>query len=196
MPSTNEQRHFSIAYDHRFVTLKLTNYLRSIVPRDKVTHIIIACIGTDRSTGDSLGPLTGSLLKRRHLQKLQVYGTLHQPVHALNLANYLSEINDTYENPFIIAVDASLGSHTSIGRIYSGHGPLKPGSALQKELPEIGHAHVSATVNLNSDMNYTILQNTRLSIVYDMANVISQAFYRMDLSLREQDLTDKVSRFL
>lgn len=195
MPSTNEETHFSIAYDHRFVTLKLTNYLRSILPRDNVTHVI-ACIGTDRSTGDSLGPLTGSLLKRRHLQKLQVYGTLHQPLHALNLADYLKEINDTYENPFIIAVDASLGSHRSIGQIYSGHGPLKPGSALQKELPEIGHAHVSATVNLNSDMNYTILQNTRLSIVYDMANVIAQAFYRIDLSFREQNLPHKAIRFL
>src|SRR5699024_2933095 len=131
---------------HRFATLKLTNHLRTIVPKSNVSYVV-ACIGTDRSTGDSLGPLAGSLLSQRHLHELHVYGTLHEPLHALNLADYLEKINEKYHNPYIIAIDAALGKLSSIGTIHCGNGPLKPGSALQKDLPEIGHAHLSATVN-------------------------------------------------
>lgn len=185
MSVLNEQTTFSIAYHEQLMTLKLTNFLRSIVPSHHPSYVI-ACIGTDRSTGDSLGPLTGSLLQQKRLQKLHVYGTLHEPLHALNLQDYLHEINETYENPFIIAVDAALGSTTSIGTIYAGCGPLQPGSALNKDLPAIGHAHLSATVNINSEMNYIVLQNTRLSIVYDLAASLARVLYRLDLSLRDQ----------
>lgn len=191
MSTLDNQTHFSMQYDEQFVSLKLTNFLRSIVPSNSSSYIV-ACIGTDRSTGDSLGPLTGSLLQRRKLHKLQVYGTLHDPLHALNLHDYLNEIKQKYRNPFIIAVDASLGKMTSIGTIYSGHGPLKPGSALKKNLPEVGHAYLSATVNLNSEMNYLVLQNTRLSIVYDMADLLAQSLYRLDLTLRDSIDTSSI----
>lgn len=184
MSSINKRSLFSIQYDDRFVTLKLTNYLRSIVPSQNPSYVV-TCIGTDRSTGDSLGPLTGSLLQRRQLHKLHVYGTLHEPLHALNLQDYLNEIKQTYEHPFIIAVDAALGKSTSIGFIHCGAGPLQPGAALKKDLPEVGHAHLSGTVNLNSELNYLILQNTRLSIVYDMADILAQSLYRLDLTLRD-----------
>lgn len=182
--SLNKTKHFSMQYDERFVLLKLTNYLREIVPENNSTYVV-TCIGTDRSTGDSLGPLTGSLLSMRHLENLHVYGTLHDPLHALNLQQCIDMINKKYRNPFIIAIDAALGTVSSIGTIHCGNGPLKPGSALKKELPEIGHAHICATVNINSELNYLVLQNTRLSLVYDMAYILSQALYRLDLSLRK-----------
>lgn len=182
--SLNKQTNLSVQYNHRFVTLKLTNYLRTIVPINYSSYVV-ACIGTDRSTGDSLGPLTGSLLSKHRLHQLHVYGTLHEPLHALNLTDYVNEINKKHHNPYIIAVDAALGKLSSIGTIYCGDGPLKPGSALEKDLPAIGHAHLSATVNINSELNYLILQNTRLSIVYDMADVLAQSLYRLDLFLRK-----------
>lgn len=168
----------------QFVTFKLTRYLRSIVPLNYNSYVV-CCIGTDRSTGDSLGPLTGSLLEKYRLDKLHVYGTLHEPLHALNLSETLEMINEKHNQPFIIAVDAALGRFTSIGKFYCGSGPLQPGAALNKDLPEIGHAHISATVNLNSHMNYLILQNTRLSVVYDMAIILATCLYRLDLFLSE-----------
>lgn len=182
--SQQHNHSFSINYTDQFVTYKLTRYLRSIVPLHYDAYVV-CCIGTDRSTGDSLGPLTGSLLERYPLNKLHVYGTLHDPLHALNLNEHLQYIHDKYKKPFIIAVDAALGHFSSIGKIYCGKGPLQPGSALNKNLPEVGHAHISATVNLNSKMNYFILQNTRLSVVYDMATILATCFYRLDLFLKE-----------
>jgi len=50
-------------------------------------NIIILCIGTDRATGDCLGPLVGQSLKDKKLESQGVYifGTLDEPVHAKNL---------------------------------------------------------------------------------------------------------------
>src|SRR5690625_3536000 len=105
--SQYEKSVLTINYAERFVTTKLTQFLRSIVP-NHYDSFEIACIGTDRSTGDSLGPLTGSLLQHRSLKTLHVYGTLHNPLHALNIEDYLAKIRTNHSKPFIIAVDASL----------------------------------------------------------------------------------------
>ena len=53
-------------------------------------EVIILCIGSDRSTGDSLGPLVGHELNKYHLNNITVYGTLEDPVHAANLSDKLS----------------------------------------------------------------------------------------------------------
>src|SRR5699024_5721660 len=68
--------------------------------------LIVLCIGTDRSTGDSLGPLTGTIFNQMKPSHVKIYGTLHQPVHAANLKESISNIYKTYRDPFIIAVDA------------------------------------------------------------------------------------------
>ena len=192
MSFLQKQTKFSIRYDDESGILKLTAFLHSIIPRANVAYVVI-CIGTDRSTGDSLGPLTGTLLKENSLQHLSVYGSLHEPVHALNLHEYVDYIHHHYKNPYIIAVDASLGKRSSIGTIYSSNKALQPGSALKKNLPAIGHAHIVATVNLNSNLNYITLQNTRLSLVYDMAHRLAHSLYKLDLRLRQKEYTSRSS---
>lgn len=44
----------SILYNRPFAKWELTEYLQSIIPKNKDTYIV-TCIGSDRSTGDSLG---------------------------------------------------------------------------------------------------------------------------------------------
>ena len=52
----------------------------------KWSELVFLCIGSDRVTGDCLGPYIGhQLLDRLDLQDIYVYGTLKDPVHALNL---------------------------------------------------------------------------------------------------------------
>jgi len=138
-------------------------------------HWIILCIGTDRSTGDALGPLIGSKLKRIDSDYFKVFGTLEEPVHALNLRDTIQQIKDTYAQSGIIAVDASLGKMNSVGTIQIVDGPLKPGAGVHKELPEIGHFHITGIVNVGGFMEYFVLQNTRLYLVMEMADIISLA---------------------
>jgi putative sporulation protein YyaC len=134
----------------------------------------IICIGTDRSTGDSLGPWVGKLLKENKYPG-KVFGTIHNPVHAMNLQSLLEE-NDYFEDDLVIAIDASLGDAANIGRIYLRDGGLTPGTGVsKKDLPEVGDFHIIGVVNAAGFMEYLVLQNTRLSLVVDMAEVIADA---------------------
>lgn len=140
-------------------------------------ELLIVCIGTDRSTGDCLGPLIGHKLCNiiKKYSNVHIYGTLDQPVHAKNLSETIDEINSSYNNPFIIAIDACLGKHDRIGYVTIHEGPLNPGAGVNKNLPKIGDIHITGVVNMSGFMEYVILQNTRLSTVMKMANVISSS---------------------
>ncbi|GAB6085934.1 spore protease YyaC [Alkaliphilus crotonatoxidans] len=139
-------------------------------------ELVILCIGTDRSTGDALGPLIGYKLQDslRRYQDVYLWGTLDEPVHAKNLHDKISEIKETYQNPFIVAIDACLGRMERIGFIKIGHGPLKPGAGVNKDLPSVGDIHITGIVNLSGYMEYLVLQNTRLSLVMKMAETIAE----------------------
>lgn len=134
--------------------------------------IIVLCIGTDRSTGDALGPLTGSRLRSLHLHP-HVFGTLDDPVHATNLAEMLHYIQQSFTKPFVIAVDACLGRMENVGYVSLGRGPLKPGAAVNKELPPVGDAYITGIVNVGGFMEHLVLQSTRLNLVVKMADTIA-----------------------
>ncbi|AYD41369.1 spore protease YyaC [Clostridium fermenticellae] len=139
--------------------------------------LIILCIGTDRSTGDSLGPLVGHKLKFLIRNKVYLYGNLDNPIHAKNLEKTLKEIKDKFRNPYIIAVDACLGSIQNVGKIIIENKPLTPGSAVNKALPKVGDLSITGIVNISGAMEFMVLQNTRLSIVMQIAEVISRGIY-------------------
>lgn len=153
------------------------NYMEKYY-NDAYEDIIILCVGTDRSTGDSLGPLTG--YKLTHLPRLYpnvyVLGTLDDPVHAKNLVEKINHIYSIYNNPFVIAIDACLGRLERVGYITVAKGALKPGAGVNKDLPHIGDIHITGVVNLGGFMEYIILQNTRLSTIMRMADIISAGF--------------------
>jgi len=153
---------------------------------------VVVCVGTDRSTGDALGPLIGSYLQDKRLRHMTVYGTLHDPVHATNLEDYIELINMQHKNAFIIAVDACLGKTSSVGQVIACVGALKPGAALKKPLPPIGDIHVTGVVNISGFMEYSVLQNTRLSIVVEMAKNIASIIDNIDQQLTASYVTPAV----
>lgn len=138
--------------------------------------IVYLCIGTDRATGDCLGPMVGTRLLSMS-SKSHVYGTLEKPVHATNLTENIEQIASRYSNPLIVAIDASLGQSNRIGFINVKEGGLKPGTALKKDLPEVGDFHISGVVNVAGFLEQMVLQNTRLFLVYRMAEIISRSLY-------------------
>ena len=146
------------------------------VPADR--DIIFFCIGTDRSTGDSLGPLVGTRLQKKQSYSNRVFGTLDRPVHAVNLNDALDEVNARFNNPYIVAVDACLGQLSSVGCIQIANGPIKPGAGVHKELSPVGDMHITGIVNVSGFMEYFVLQNTRLSQVMHMSDKISEAIIK------------------
>lgn len=134
---------------------------------------VVICIGSDRSTGDSLGPLVGTYLKQMPLSRTAVWGTLADPVHALNLEKYRSKLEKCLNPPLVIAVDASLGRPGSVGLIEVGRGPLVPGAGVNKKLPPVGQIYLSGIVNLGGFMEQMVLQSTRLYHVLEISMVIA-----------------------
>ncbi len=143
--------------------------------RIRSRDFVILCIGSDRSTGDSLGPLIGYKLEKYHIPGVTVRGTLNNPIHAANLSENLENIYSTYKNPFILAIDASLGTKEHIGYVTLANGPLRPGLGVKKELPNVGDIHITGIVNFSGMMESLLLQTTRLSMVMQLADTISKA---------------------
>jgi len=135
-------------------------------PDDKELYFV--CIGTDRSTGDALGPLVGMFLQQAGVPN--VIGTIDEPCHAVNLHERLATIPST---ACIIAIDACLGASANIGKITYRHGGLHPGAGVNKDLGTVGDISISGNVNVSGFMEYFVLQNTRLSLVMRMARQIA-----------------------
>ena len=76
--------------------LQLSYYLNDLICETirPGQDIVFLCIGSDRSTGDSLGPLLGYKLKYlENYSGFHVFGDLKHPVHATNLEFYIENIN-------------------------------------------------------------------------------------------------------
>ena len=155
--------------------------------------VIVMCIGSDRSTGDSLGPLVGYKLSKFTFENVHVYGCLQSPIHAANLSAAIDKIRRQHSRPFIIALDASLGKKEHIGFITIGTGPLKPGLGVKKKLPEVGDIHITGIVN-NSNLGRETTAETILQAMPYAEEIAKQAklplvgtTYRKDLTVSVPD---------
>ncbi|WP_217921561.1 spore protease YyaC [Miltoncostaea oceani] len=138
--------------------------------------VAFACIGTDRSTGDALGPLVGQRLLKLGFDPEGVIGTLEEPLHALNLEERVQPLRAHPSRPLVVAVDAALGSTAGVGSVNLRRGGLLPGQGVGKALPAVGELSVTATVNVQAGaLDVQILQSTRLYLVQELAELIGVA---------------------
>ncbi|TBL80699.1 spore protease YyaC [Paenibacillus thalictri] len=133
-------------------------------------EIVFLCIGTDRSTGDALGPLVGTMLEEEGYP--HVFGTLRQPLDASNMITRLKEIPPGKK---VVAIDACIGQLTSVGCYQVSNQPIEPGKAVGMGLPGVGDFGVAAIVNSDGGNKYSILQSTSLYRVMEMAKEIVRA---------------------
>lgn len=139
----------------------------------KWSELVFLCIGSDRMTGDCLGPYIGQTLSHLNRKNVYVYGTLETPVHALNLKKIWKSIKKTHPEALVIAIDASLGEKKHLGYVTIGNGSLYPGAGVQKELPPVGDIHITGIVNISGLLEQLTLQTTRLSTVISLADTIT-----------------------
>lgn len=132
--------------------------------------LVALCIGSDRYTGDSLGPLVGSYLEEN--TGITVYGSLDHPVHAGNLVETIRIIHTRYAQPLIIAVDACLGKTHEVGNIEAWEGGIEAGIAVGNRLPCVGDISLIGVVNAGGQLGYLDLQSTPLSIVVKLSKMI------------------------
>ncbi|MCT4509074.1 MAG: spore protease YyaC [Tepidibacter sp.] len=135
-------------------------------------NTVIICIGTDRCIGDSLGPLVGTMLKNSDY-KHPIYGTLDNPIHALNIHESLSYIKNKHPEANFVAIDACLGEVNNIGNIQIREGPILPGKGVGKTLPHIGDHSIVAIVDEINENSKFAFNNIRLSFIVQMSELIA-----------------------
>ena len=137
---------------------------------------VVVCVGSDLAIGDSLGPITGSMLKYK-TQGLGafIYGTLAAPVTAKEIGYMQTFLKQTHPKNLILAVDAAVGEKGDIGLIRILDTPLLPGAGANKKLGAIGDLSIMGIVAEKSLHNYGLLNTTRLNLVYSMAEILSDA---------------------
>lgn len=135
---------------------------------------VILCIGSDRVTGDCLGPIVGQMLIERNADAY-VYGSLNRPVTALNLRESLKHIKSVHADKKVLAIDSSVGKLCDVGKIRVAFGSIAPGSADGKNLPKVGDVSITATV---TDLGKTPLSAVRLGVVYSLARDIANRIIR------------------
>lgn len=149
---------------------ELITFFQEILKKHRERAFTFLCIGTDRSTGDSLGPLVGTRMEYYGCDN--VIGTLRHPCDADNLQARITAIPP--EN-IIIAIDAALGSSASLGHYLVSDKPIFPAKSVGGKLPAVGHYSVAAVVNVKSSKPYSTLQMTSLYSVMQMADEIARA---------------------
>jgi putative sporulation protein YyaC len=166
----------SSLYKSYYKEVNLDEFVKTL--KDVLTKdIILVNIGTDRNIADSLSPLIGTILKENNFQ-LPVYGTLSEPIHAVNLEYKLAEIKDKHPNSTILALDACLGLRDCIGEIRIQKKPIKPGSGAGKKLPQVGdYSIVGVVADMDEDVIF-INRTIRLDFIYNMAKIIAEGLIK------------------
>ena len=168
-------------FDSSAFSQTLECYVRDFYKKNGPCPIRFLCIGSDRITGDSLGPLVGYKLEK-HLQQVsahdkipyQVIGSLTHPIHALNLKSTAASLK-RQKTPFLtIAIDASIGLRETCGSITISNRPLSPGEGVHRVLPRVGNISVTGIVSDETGDSPFQLQNIRLYTVMQMADCIFQ----------------------
>jgi putative sporulation protein YyaC len=172
-----ESQTFKIDHMDEHAVEQIASQLAKYLLEHAQRELVIVCVGTDRSTGDALGPIVGSKLKKLDPLGTHVYGTLDYPVHAMNLEETIDQVRANHPDAYVIAIDACLGQLNSVGHLQLCSGPLRPGAGVNKNLPPVGDIHLTGIVNVGGFMEYFVLQNTRLSLVMKLADIIVSSLY-------------------
>lgn len=133
---------------------------------------IVICIGSDLVLGDSLGPLVGTLLKKKKARPY-IYGTLNFPITAKEIEYARTYLKQMHPNSITIAIDAAVGEQSDVGIIKVAKGGLKPGLGVDKKLGTVGDVSIIGIVASKSIQNYNLFNMTRLNLVYKMAERIA-----------------------
>lgn len=150
---------------------ELAGFFRTIREQGLAAEdIVFLCIGTDRSTGDALGPLVGTMLQEAGYP--HVIGTLPRPFDASNMRERMGELP---AGKRVLAIDACLGQPSSLGWYQVSNRPIEPGKSVGKQLPQVGDYSVAAIVNIDAGQKYAVLQSTSLFRVMTMAGEIAAA---------------------
>ena len=135
---------------------------------------LFLCVGTDKVISDSLAPIVAELLKHKYKIKDKVVGDLIYNINSKNLEITVKEIKKKYQHNTIFLIDSTLGNIEDLGDvILKKEGSIAGGLNGHKE--KIGDYSILGISSCYGATNKILLNGTRLSLVFKMANFIADA---------------------
>ena len=153
----------------------------------KMLKPIFICIGSDLVLGDSLGPLVGTLLKKKGVRSY-VYGTLNFPITSKEVEYASTFLKQMHPNCIPIAIDAAIGETDDVGLIRVINKGIKPGLGVNKNLPIVGERSIVGIVASKSIENRNLFNLTRLNLIYKMAEKIADGIEKYITELEKNDV--------
>lgn len=156
---------------------EFSNVLYNLKMDIPFSDYIFLCVGSDKIIGDSYGPLVGEKLKenfKNMYNNIKVYGTLEEPISAVNLEKKVREIYKTYQHPCIIAIDSAFGREDKIGTIFVTDTKMQCGKATGKNIIKVGDISIKGIIAKDLKMpkyNFSSLQNASLGNIMKLANI-------------------------
>ena len=151
----------------------LAQFAARIAAKHSLSEMTFLCIGTDRSSGDCLGPWIGTLLTEAGFER--VIGTLEHPCDAEKLPEVIARLP---EGATVLAIDACLGRPESVGAYLVSAEPLIPARSVGRPFPPLGSYSIAGIVNAAGPKPYWTLQTTSLYRVMRMAREAAGAIIR------------------
>ncbi len=155
----------------------------------KTKKPIIICVGSDMILGDSLGPLVGTMLKKREVSAY-IYGTLNFPITAKEVEYAKKYLKEMHPNSISIAIDAAVGNPDDVGLLRVVNRGLKPGLGVEKNLGTIGDISIVGVVAGKSLKNYSLFNMTRLNLIFKMAERIVDGLEKYLININPAENTD------
>lgn len=164
---------FSFNQYHAYAKEGIYRALKEIC-REECDYPVVICIGTDLSIYDSFGPLVGTMLQNCN-PKCYIYGTLEHPVTAKELKYLNTFLAKTNPNGKRLVIDAAVGERGEIGQIRVQDRGIYPGKGIQKNYERCGDYAILGIDTERSILQQSLSELTRLRLVYQMAQTVSEA---------------------
>lgn len=139
---------------------------------------VYLCIGSDKLVFDCLGPIVGSLLKRDARFNGYVYGTVEEPVTALQVEEAIRFIRRFHFGAEVTVVDSAVGRREEVGKIKTFNSGLHPALGVDKNMPVIGDKSIMGVITTKEKVKDLRSCNVKLKEVYEMAKSVVEMICR------------------
>lgn len=119
--------------------------------------IVFICIGSNKVTGDCLGPLVGSYLKSMY--KATVYGDMENPINYQNAEKIMKKVENNNSESLKVVIDSALGKN--IGDVIIDDGKVEIGKGLNKNKNIYGDISIKVVVGKNYHNNIKNIQELK-----------------------------------
>ena len=140
--------------------------------------LLFLCIGSEKISGDCIGPIVGTLLKEKYRIPYPVLGTEDNSVNGANIRAYRDNIKKYFPDYKIIAVDSAVGDDKDLWTLKIREGGVRAGGALNPSVEYYGEVGILAVVGSKSGNVLDNLLSAPYSKIVDCAERIAKTIVK------------------